>query len=112
MKNSMRNVIRFAGVAAGLAAAAWALRDRMLPDPQPPTHTPPKFRHGSGAAVEAADDLTDIKGIGPAYSARLTTAGITSFQTLASSDPRTIAEVANTTDTVAERWITAASDRT
>jgi predicted flap endonuclease-1-like 5' DNA nuclease len=108
MNHTMKNVIRFAGVVAGLAAAVWALRDRMLPDPQPPSESHSKFRTGT---VTAGDDLTEIKGIGPAFASRLVDAGIESFATLAKTDPAAIAEIAKTTETVAERWIASATDR-
>lgn len=104
----MKNVIRIAGVVAGLAAAAWALRDRMLPDPLPPSESHSPFRSGT---VGSGDDLTEIKGIGPAFAGRLGDADIASFATLAQSDPATVAEIAKTTETVAERWIASAADR-
>lgn len=102
MNRTFKNVIRFAGVAAGLAAAAWAMRDRMLPEPAPPTDTPPRFRTGG---EQPSDDLTVIKGIGPAFAGRLDDAGVTSFAMLAGQDALTVAEVANTTEMVAQRWI-------
>lgn len=102
MNHAMKNAIRIAGVVAGLAAAAWALRDRMLPDPAPPTSNPPSFRTGGSTP---SDDLTRIKGIGPAFASRLTDAGIDSFATLAAADGATVAEIANTTEAAAERWI-------
>lgn len=101
MNHTMKNAIRVAGVIAGLAAAAWALRDRMLPDPAPPTDSPPRFRTGG----TGGDDLTEIKGIGPAFAQRLKDSGITTFSTLAGEDAATVAEIANTTETAAQRWI-------
>jgi predicted flap endonuclease-1-like 5' DNA nuclease len=103
----MKNAIRIAGVVAGLAAAAWALRDRMLPDPEPPTSNPPRFRTGGSTSD---DDLTRIKGVGPAFATRLADAGIGSFAALAAEDAASVAEIANTTEAAAERWIDAASD--
>ena len=108
MNHTMKNVIRFAGVVAGLAAAAWALRDRMLPDPQPPSETHARFRAGT---VPAGDDLTEIKGIGPAFATRLTEAGFATFKSVADSDASSIAEAAKTTEAVAERWISSATER-
>lgn len=108
MNHTIKNVIRFAGVVAGLAAAAWALRDRMLPDPQPPSETHAQFRSGT---VVAGDDLTEIKGIGPAFAGRLADADITTFERLASSDAATIAEIAKTTEAVAKRWVSSAAER-
>jgi len=98
----MKNAIRIAGVVAGLAAAAWALRDRMLPDPAPPTAHPPSFRTGGDGS---ADDLTHIKGIGPAFAQRLTDAGISTFSELAAAESSDVAEVSNTTESAAQRWI-------
>ncbi len=98
-----------AGVAAGLAAAAWAMRDRLLPDPAPPTDTPPKFRTGGGESTD--DDLTAVKGIGPAFARRLSEAGVSTFATLAGEDATAIAEIANTTDAAAQRWIDDAATR-
>jgi len=111
MNHTMKNVIRFAGVVAGLAAAAWALRDRMLPDPHPPTENPPKFRTGSAGAIDN-DDLTEIKGIGPAYADRLVTAGITTYAILAKSDAAFVAEIAGTTESAASNWVAAAAELT
>ena len=106
MNHAMKNVIRIAGVVAGLGAAAWALRDRMLPDPAPPTNEPPSFRTGG---PHTSDDLTRIKGIGPAFATRLSDAGIASFATLANEEAAVVAEIANTTETAAQRWIDDAS---
>ena len=105
----MKNAIRIAGVVAGLAAAAWAVRDRMLPAPEAPTDTPPKFRHGS---APSEDDLTEIKGIGPAFATRLAEASIASFNDLAAQDAEAIAEAVNTTPEAAQRWIDSAAERT
>ncbi len=108
MNHTMKNVIRIAGVVAGLAAAAWAMRERMLPDPLPPSDSHARFRSGT---VSQGDDLTELKGIGPAFAARLSEAGIDTFAALAQSDPESIAELAKTTETVAERWIASAAER-
>ncbi|MCB1246165.1 MAG: helix-hairpin-helix domain-containing protein [Acidimicrobiia bacterium] len=108
MNHAMKNVIRFAGVVAGLAAAAWALRDRMLPDPQTPSADQPAFRHAS--STETHDDLTNVKGIGPAYAERLAAAGLNSVEDLAAASAADVAEAAGTTDAVAERWIASAKE--
>lgn len=109
MNHAMKNAIRIAGVVAGLAAAAWAVRDRMLPAPEAPTDTPPRFRHGS---EPSRDDLTEIKGIGPAFASRLSEAGIDSFSGLAGQDADAVAAAVNTTPETAQRWIDAATSRT
>jgi predicted flap endonuclease-1-like 5' DNA nuclease len=108
MNHAMKNAIRIAGVVAGLAGAVWAVRDRILPAPEAPTDTPPRFRSGS---PQGADDLTEIKGIGPAFASRLTEADIASFANLAIQDADAVAEAVNTTPGTAQRWIDAAAAR-
>ncbi len=111
MNHTMKNVIRAIGVAAGLAAAVWALRDRMLPDPLPPDESPPKFRTGApdhddtNAPASDPDDLTAVNGIGPAYASRLNEAGITTLDDLAAATAADVAEAANTTESAAAGWI-------
>lgn len=104
----MKNAIRIAGIVAGLAGAVWAVRDRMLPAPEAPTDTPPRFRTGT-AATE--DDLTEIKGIGPAFASRLAEADIASFGDLAEQEADAVAEAVSTTPETAQRWIDAAAAR-
>ncbi len=106
MKSAAKNLLRTAGVLAGLAAAAWAMRDRMLPPPEIHDEAPPKFRTGGGA-----DDLTVIKGIGPVYQERLAQAGIHSFSDLRTADPRDIARAAGTSHAVADHWVEFARDQ-
>jgi predicted flap endonuclease-1-like 5' DNA nuclease len=108
MNHAMKNAIRIAGVVAGLAAAAWAVRDRMLPAPEAPTDTPPRFRTGS---TRIGDDLTEIKGVGPAFASRLSEADIASFADLAKQEANELAEAVNTTPETAQRWIDAATAR-
>jgi len=103
MNHAARNLLRVVGVVAGLGAAAWALRDRMLPQPEIHTEPPPKFRTSEGA-----DDLTLIKGVGPVYRDRLTSAGIPSFQALSERDADDIAEIAGTSTAVAASWVKSA----
>jgi predicted flap endonuclease-1-like 5' DNA nuclease len=100
MNHAAKNLLRVAGVVVGLGAAAWALRDRLLPPPEIHDEPPPKFRSGGGA-----DDLTLIKGIGPVYRDRLTESGIHSFSDLASANADTVADIAKTSVSVAEGWV-------
>ena len=106
MNNAAKNLLRVAGVVAGLGAAAWALRDRMLPPPEIHDEPPPKFRAGGGA-----DDLTLIKGIGPVYRDRLTAAGIHSFTDLGSATADNVAEIAGTSVSAAEGWVQSAQSQ-
>jgi len=103
MKHPMRNILKIAGVFAGLGAAAWALRDQLLPQPETAVGEIPKFR-----APATGDDLTLIKGVGPVYRDRLAEAGILSFSELASATPEQIAETAGTSSSVAAGWVKSA----
>jgi len=59
----------------------------------------------------STSDLTAVKGIGPAYNARLEQAGITTFRRLAGSSPQSVGEVAKVSVARAEEWVHRASDR-
>jgi len=102
MNHAAKNLLRVAGVVAGLGAAAWALRDKMLPPPEVQEGPPPKFRTGG------ADDLTLIKGIGPVYRDRLTDVGVHSFVDLAEASAADIAEAAGVSESIAQSWVQAA----
>ena len=106
MNQAAKNLLRVAGVVVGLGAAAWALRDRMLPPPEVHEEPPPKFRSGGGA-----DDLTLIKGIGPVYRDRLTESGIHSFSDLGAADPDAVAETAGTSVSAAQGWVLSAQSQ-
>lgn len=103
MNNAAKNIIRVVGVVAGLGAAAWALRARLLPPPEIHDDPPPKFRTGSGA-----DDLTEIKGVGPVTQGRLASAGIRSFADLGARPADEVANAAGTSVAVAEVWVESA----
>ena len=102
-------------VGAGLAALAWMLRDRLVR----PTVVPvspedaPAFRVSppTAAARADADDLTEIKGIGPVFSARLAAAGISRFDELAATSGSRLAEIAGVPETRAAEWISQARSR-
>jgi len=103
MNHAAKNLLRIAGVIAGLGAAAWALRDRMLPPPEVHDEPPPKFRTGTDI-----DDLTQIRGVGPVYRERLAEAGIQSFSDLSNRGTSEIAEIAGTSSAVAQGWVKSA----
>lgn len=103
MKTPIRNLLKLAGVLAGLGAAAWALRDQMLPKPEISAEAAPRFRSPTNT-----DDLTLVKGIGPVYRDRLSEAGIQSFSDLAAGTPSEIAEIAGTSASVATGWVKSA----
>ena len=110
MNNTMKNVIRLAGVVVGLGAAVWAVRDRLLPAPELTDEPAPRFRESDAAAPVPADDadLTRIKGIGPVTAGKLATAGIDGVSALAAMSAAEIAEATGTSEANAARWIESA----
>jgi predicted flap endonuclease-1-like 5' DNA nuclease len=107
MNKPIRNMLRVAGIAIGVGAAVWAMRDKLLPAPNIPEEPPPRFRTGPVMPVAngGGDDLTEIKGIGPVYASRLAQAGIATFATLAAATPAIVAEGAGVSEAVAAAWI-------
>jgi predicted flap endonuclease-1-like 5' DNA nuclease len=113
MNNTAKNLIRVAGVVAGIGAAVWAMRDRLLPAPEVHNEPPPRFRESPSPAPKAASakgtgDVTDIKGIGPVTADKLASAGIADIATIAASTPDDLSTAAGVSETVAGRWIAAA----
>lgn len=110
----MKRLVRFAGLAAGIVAVAYLLRDQLVRVPQHPT-PPPHFRQtspngetaapGETTAAALADDLTDIVGIGPVYAKRLAASGISSFADLAAADVTTTAAAVNVTAERVAEWV-------
>ena len=111
MNKPFKQVLRVGGVIIGLGAAVWALRDRLLPAPEIPDGPPPRFRTAPTGPV-AADDLTEVKGIGPVYAQRLVDAGITSFAKLANADVAAVAGAAKVSESQAASWIGQAANHT
>ena len=108
MNNTAKNVIRVAGVVVGLAAAAWALRDRLLPAPEVHEEPPPKFREPDAGAAQEQAQLTDVKGIGPVTAGKLTEVGIDDVEALATADPVGLSDLVGTSEATAAKWIEAA----
>ena len=115
MNQTAKNLIRVVGVVAGLAAAAWALRDRLLPAPEIHHEEPPPFRQAPdesldtvGGPGDAGDDLTVIKGIGPVTASKLEDAGITTLDELASADASEVAGAIGSSESTVAGWIAAA----
>jgi polyhydroxyalkanoate synthase len=111
----MKRLIRFVGLAAGLAAVAYLLRDQLVRVHEEPT-PPPRFRQPSAEAGESAeaalaDDLTEIVGVGPVYAKRLAAAGITSFAELAAADVAATAQAVNTAAERVAEWVDQARQR-
>ena len=118
----MKRVLRLLTLAGAVAGAVWYSRQqsetaaepaggewkakpslRAVPDPTEPTP--------ETAAAAAADDLKEIKGVGPKYSQQLADLGITSFASLAAADPETLAAAFDARAEV-EDWIAQAKART
>lgn len=113
----MKKLARVIGVVGGVAAVLWAMRDRLITIASPKEPEPPKFRVvppgediDTGRLIEG-DDLTDITGVGPVFAARLRAAGVTTFTDLATSDPESIADTAQVSESRAKDWIEQASAR-
>lgn len=64
---------------------------------------------GDDTAAEP-DDLTEIKGIGPAYAERLADAGVTTFTALADADTDELAAATDLSPKRVGRWIDRAGD--
>lgn len=111
----MKRFARILGIIAGIGVIVWAVRDRFVSLTVPKEPEPPAFRTpptparptpaedpGAVAAsgepagappVASADDLTEVKGIGPVFAGRLTEAGITSFAELAAASEEALTEI-------------------
>jgi len=103
------------GIGAGAVAVAWIIKDRLLgPEAAPvsvdeapafrvaPTDTPTELSSD-------ADDLSEDKGIGPVYRARLEQAGLTTFAALVGAGVETVAEAADVTTERATDWLSQAA---
>jgi len=85
----------------------WLLKDRILgPETTPVTpEEAPRFRVvPTKGRVDATDDLSRVKGIGPVYKARLVEGGITTFAGLAEASPAAIAGIAEVGEDTAADW--------
>lgn len=98
-----------AGVVAGVFAVLWLIKDRLggpAPAPaegpqEPSSHlevAPPPTRR-------EPDDLSELKGIGPVYQARLTDAGIIRFEDLAAAEATVVAERIEAPVSRVQGWI-------
>ncbi|GMQ85795.1 MAG: hypothetical protein BMS9Abin07_1363 [Acidimicrobiia bacterium] len=109
MKEPIKTFLRIAGVVVGLGAAAWALRDRLLPAPAIPEGPPPRFRTSPPAKADP-DDLTAVKGIGPVYAERLVAAGYDTFATLVAAGADAVGDAAGVSSQTAAKWVKSAAD--
>jgi len=91
------------GFVGGVAAVAWAMRDRFISVAASREPTPPQFR-GMQRNVEL------IEGIGPVFASRLSEAGLGSLSALAAADPATVATAAAVSMNRASTWVSRAGD--
>lgn len=115
----MRKIFRLATTAAALGAAAWWLRERLLPQPKIDHAPPPAFRTApkdtstpDAATPTASDDLKQVKGIGPVYADKLGEMGIRSFGELAAADAAAVADGLDVAESQVADWIEQAADFT
>jgi len=110
----MKSLLRFLTLAGAVAGAVWYARQRSEQQPAPATGewtARQRLRAVPDPVTQhAADDLTDIKGIGPAYAQRLAELGITTFADLAAADAETLAQQLEARSGV-DDWIAQAKER-
>ena len=92
----MKRVLGFLTLAGAVAGAVWYARQQTEPIPAEGDWRgrPPELKAVPDPAVgssSAADDLTEIKGIGPVSAKELETIGITTFAALATADQAVVA---------------------
>jgi len=104
----MKRLIKLTGFLAGLGAAVWLMRDRLISLALPREPEPPTFRVDP---APEADDLTVIKGVGDVFASRLRQQGITTLQALAQADPAALAQQLGTPQSRVEAWIAEAGQR-
>ena len=93
----MNKLAKVLGIAGGIVAVIWAVRDRFITvtaprEPEPPTFrvvTPPPPPPPAG--TDDPEDLTAIKGVGPATAGRLREAGVGTVEDLVAADPDALA---------------------
>jgi predicted flap endonuclease-1-like 5' DNA nuclease len=116
----MNRVLRLLTVAGAVAGAVWYARQQGEQAPAPVEgewagrrnlKAVPEPVTAPAPAAAGADDLTEIKGIGPKYAQQLADLGITSFAALADSDPEDLSGRLDARAGV-DNWITQAKART
>lgn len=97
-----RKLLKLIGIVGGIAALAWAMRDRFVSvaisrEPEQPT-----FRETARVIHPPVDVLA---GIGKVYADRLSKAGIGDMGALAAATPDSVAEAAGVSSARARDWI-------
>lgn len=104
-------LFRLAVLAVLAAAIVWLTREHLLPTPHVSHEPAPHYRSTPPPPQQDPDDLTDVKGIGPVYAAKLADMGIKSFRGLSEMNPQTLAEALGTSPQTAADWIAQAITR-
>lgn len=99
---------RVVGLAGGIGALAWAMRDRLVSIAIPREPDRPVFRTPPTSSV--TDDLTRITGIGPVFARRLADHGIRSFQELGNTADDDLAGYVNVAVSRVQGWSQQAKD--
>ena len=128
----MKKLIRLLLLAGVVAAIVWFTRERMLPNPPPPAAHPPPFRRppatdddapeasrgedapasedtSAAPGTQDADDLKQVKGIGPVYEGKLNALGITTFTQLVGADSEHVADELDVSVASIVEWKTQAT---
>ncbi len=121
----MKRILRLLSLAGAVAGAVWYARQQGEQEPVPsgewaarpnlqavpdPKEASERAKPSKPTGQSLADDLTEIKGIGPVYARKLGEQGITSFADLAAADPEVLSEILDSRAGI-EDWIAQAKDR-
>lgn len=119
----MKRVLQLLALAGAAAGAVWYARQQAEPGATTPTGgewtARPQLRAVPDSPAETAprepvsdkaDDLTEIKGIGPKFAEQLSGLGIDSFAALAAADADALADALDGPAAV-ESWISEARTR-
>lgn len=111
---TMRKLLRLAGLTAGFCAVLWVLRERLVRMPEALPETPSGFRTAmpEDSIPASSDDLTAVTGIGPVYSQRLRSAGVTTFAALASADVQELSQAIDVSAAQVAGWVEQARELT
>ncbi|MGH8945263.1 MAG: helix-hairpin-helix domain-containing protein [Acidimicrobiia bacterium] len=97
-----RKVLKLLGIIGGIAALAWAMRDRLISVATSREPELPSLRDTARVIHPPVDVLS---GIGKVYADRLAKAGIGDVGALAAATPDSVAEAAGISSARARDWI-------
>lgn len=97
-----RKLLKLIGIIGGIAAVAWAMRDRLVSVATSREPEPPTFRERARVIHPPVDA---VSGIGSVYADRLEKAGIGDVGALAAATPDSVAEAAGVSSARARDWI-------